>query len=196
LLEIGALTPDNYASCAKWIENEPIDLHSQHPSIKEQDFFERPIISDKLLDLISCSLVLNFVPDPRQRGESSQSKKSHRAEPRLDAGPNPPSTQTFYRIAVLSGFTFALREELAILGLRVFARIDEGSRIQSGQGTMEARRQSGILAMVSGRENGQARRAMEAEGADASRLEDEQFRHSSTLTIRHHSYQYRTSCCM
>jgi 25S rRNA (adenine2142-N1)-methyltransferase len=70
LLEIGALTPDNYDSCAKWIDNEPIDLHSQHPSITEQDFFERPIDPANLFDLISCSLVLNFVPDPRQRGQS------------------------------------------------------------------------------------------------------------------------------
>lgn len=73
MLEIGALRPDNYAS-EKWLKNTPIDLRSQHPSILEQDFFLRPLPSseDESFDLISCSLVLNFVDDPARRGMCSK----------------------------------------------------------------------------------------------------------------------------
>ncbi|OSX64938.1 hypothetical protein POSPLADRAFT_1135259 [Postia placenta MAD-698-R-SB12] len=69
LLEVGALKPDNYASCSAWIEATPIDLRSNHPAIKEQDF----LLMDEeencaQWDLISLSLVLNFVPDAPNRG--------------------------------------------------------------------------------------------------------------------------------
>ena len=47
----------------------PIDLHSRHPSILEQDFLcmdqER---HREAWDIISLSLVLNFVPDGKDRG--------------------------------------------------------------------------------------------------------------------------------
>ncbi|WVQ64186.1 uncharacterized protein L199_002348 [Kwoniella botswanensis] len=71
MLEIGALVPDNYASCSKWIDNHPIDLHSQHPDILEQDFLERPLPSGEqdTFDVVSCSLVLNFVSSPADRGK-------------------------------------------------------------------------------------------------------------------------------
>lgn len=65
MLEIGALRPDNYKQT--WITNYPIDLHSQHPDILEQDFMQRP--TDLLVDVISASLVLNFVESPQDRGE-------------------------------------------------------------------------------------------------------------------------------
>ena len=61
------MRPDNYASHASWITNTPIDIHSQHPDILQQDFFERP--ADQQFDVVSCSLVLNFVSDPLKRGE-------------------------------------------------------------------------------------------------------------------------------
>ncbi|KAJ6618292.1 nucleolus protein [Mycena sp. CBHHK59/15] len=69
LLEVGALKPDNYESCRSWIQTTPLDLHSQHPGILEQDF----LLIDKAehrgkWDIISLSLVLNFVPDPKNRG--------------------------------------------------------------------------------------------------------------------------------
>lgn len=52
----------------------PIDLHSQHPRILEQDFFTRPLPSaaDEAFNVISCSLVLNFVDRPEDRGECSR----------------------------------------------------------------------------------------------------------------------------
>lgn len=70
LLEVGALKPDNYASCSAWIEATPIDLRSNHPAIKEQDFL---LMNEEencaQWDSISLSLVLNFVPDARDRGK-------------------------------------------------------------------------------------------------------------------------------
>ncbi|PCH38378.1 hypothetical protein WOLCODRAFT_97010 [Wolfiporia cocos MD-104 SS10] len=70
LLEVGALKPDNYASCSSWIDTLPIDLRSNHPSIMEQDFL---LINEaehrERWDAISLSLVLNFVPDAKDRGK-------------------------------------------------------------------------------------------------------------------------------
>ncbi|TCD61126.1 hypothetical protein EIP91_009006 [Steccherinum ochraceum] len=71
LFEVGALKPNNYATCASWIHSHPIDLHSQHPEIQEQDFL---LVSEEenrsKWDVISLSLVLNFVPIPQDRAHS------------------------------------------------------------------------------------------------------------------------------
>ncbi|KAI0078998.1 hypothetical protein K474DRAFT_1659699 [Panus rudis PR-1116 ss-1] len=73
LLEVGALKPDNYASCTTWIENTCIDLHSRHPDIKEQDFLLlEPDENREKWDMISLSLVVNFVPEPKDRGRMLQ----------------------------------------------------------------------------------------------------------------------------
>ncbi|KAJ3834175.1 hypothetical protein F5878DRAFT_654061 [Lentinula raphanica] len=65
----GALEPDNYASCSSWIENTPMDLNSRHPAIIEQDFLLLDQESNReKWDVISLSLVLNFVPEPLDRG--------------------------------------------------------------------------------------------------------------------------------
>ncbi|KZT44093.1 hypothetical protein SISSUDRAFT_1013156 [Sistotremastrum suecicum HHB10207 ss-3] len=69
LLEVGALLPDNYRSCASWIDVTPIDLHSRHPAILEQDFLQMDDASNmEKWDILSLSLVLNFVPDAHERG--------------------------------------------------------------------------------------------------------------------------------
>ncbi|CED83849.1 25S rRNA (adenine(2142)-N(1))-methyltransferase, Bmt2 [Phaffia rhodozyma] len=69
VLEIGALEPDNFGP-HPWIHNTPLDLHSRHPAIEQQDFMDRPAPTnpDGLFDVVSCSLVLNFVPEPKGRG--------------------------------------------------------------------------------------------------------------------------------
>lgn len=48
-----------------------IDLNSQGPGITKQDFMERPlpICYEEQFDIISLSLVLNYVPDAVGRGE-------------------------------------------------------------------------------------------------------------------------------
>ncbi|KAL7421307.1 25S rRNA (adenine2142-N1)-methyltransferase [Cryptotrichosporon argae] len=74
MLEIGALKPDNYASCSTWIDNSPLDLHARHPDILEQDFLLRPVpgTDAERHDIVSCSLVLNFVADAAERGRMLQ----------------------------------------------------------------------------------------------------------------------------
>ncbi|TFY65464.1 hypothetical protein EVG20_g5581 [Dentipellis fragilis] len=73
LLEVGALKPDNYSSCSSWLDVQPIDLHSQHPSILEQDFLLMDAMHHQgKWDLISLSLVVNFVPDANDRGRMLQ----------------------------------------------------------------------------------------------------------------------------
>ena len=74
MLEVGALRPDNACSRSGLFEMERIDLHSQHSVIREQDFMEMPTCSVEGLDqegfdIVSLSLVVNFVGDPVARGE-------------------------------------------------------------------------------------------------------------------------------
>ncbi|KAA1474831.1 nucleolus protein [Dentipellis sp. KUC8613] len=73
LLEVGALKPDNYNSCSSWLDVQSIDLHSQHSSILEQDFLLMDAVHHQgKWDLISLSLVVNFVPDAHDRGRMLQ----------------------------------------------------------------------------------------------------------------------------
>lgn len=74
LLEVGALRVDNACSKSEIIEIERIDLRSQHPLIKEQDFMKRSIpetinLPEEGFDVISLSLVVNFVSNAQERGE-------------------------------------------------------------------------------------------------------------------------------
>lgn len=71
LLEVGALSTENACSKRGYLDVERIDLHSQAPGILQQDFMKRPLVkSDKdRFDIISLSLVLNYVPDAEGRGE-------------------------------------------------------------------------------------------------------------------------------
>jgi 25S rRNA (adenine2142-N1)-methyltransferase len=71
LLEVGALSTNNACSRSGLFEVERIDLNSQAEGITEQDFMERPLPKDfsEKFDIISLSLVLNYVPNPVGRGE-------------------------------------------------------------------------------------------------------------------------------
>jgi len=69
LLEVGALKPDNFSPCSSWIHCTPMDLRSRHPAIIEQDFLLMDQDENQgKWDIISLSLVLNFVPEPKDRG--------------------------------------------------------------------------------------------------------------------------------
>ena len=70
MLEVGALKPDNYAACSSWLETTCIDLRSNHPSIIEKDFLTMNEDENRgSWDIISLSLVVNFVPEARNRGK-------------------------------------------------------------------------------------------------------------------------------
>ncbi|GMM50614.1 25S rRNA (adenine2142-N1)-methyltransferase [Starmerella bacillaris] len=70
LLEVGCLQVDNY--CARsnlFSQHVRIDLNSQNPQIQKQDFMAMPLDT---FDVISLSLVVNFVPNPLIRGKMMQ----------------------------------------------------------------------------------------------------------------------------
>ncbi|CAE6424867.1 unnamed protein product [Rhizoctonia solani] len=70
LLEVGALKHDNYGSCESWVACSPIDLRSRHPEIREQDFLKLDVGENEgKWDVVSLSLVVNFVPDSKDRGK-------------------------------------------------------------------------------------------------------------------------------
>ena len=74
LLEVGALRTDNACSRSGLFDVTRIDLRSQHPDIETQDFMEREIPSREELnrqgfDIVSLSLVVNYVGDAAGRGE-------------------------------------------------------------------------------------------------------------------------------
>lgn len=71
LLEVGALSEQNACSKSGVFEIERIDLNSQSKGILQQDFMERPMPSSpqETFDVISLSLVLNYVPDAKGKGD-------------------------------------------------------------------------------------------------------------------------------
>ncbi|OTB20169.1 hypothetical protein K445DRAFT_71878 [Daldinia sp. EC12] len=71
MLEVGALSTTNACSKSGIFSMERIDLNSQSDGILQQDFMKRPLPKDESerFDIISLSLVLNFVPDAIGRGE-------------------------------------------------------------------------------------------------------------------------------
>lgn len=91
---------------------------------------------------------------------------SRKTERRRDVGPDSPSTQTLDGVTPLPRPATTVLEEFTLSGHEHIDFLDEGSWIQSGQTTMEAGRQSGLLAVVPCCKAGQAGRAMEAESAD------------------------------
>jgi 25S rRNA (adenine2142-N1)-methyltransferase len=70
MLEVGALSTNNAVSRSHAFQVERIDLNSQSEGITQQDFMKRPLPKDdsEKFDIISLSLVLNYVPDGVGRG--------------------------------------------------------------------------------------------------------------------------------
>lgn len=71
MLEVGALSMTNECARSGYFDITRIDLNSQGEGILQQDFMERPLPQDdsERFDIISLSLVLNFVPEPKGRGD-------------------------------------------------------------------------------------------------------------------------------
>lgn len=85
MLEVGALRIDNACSRSALFAVERIDLQSQHPEIRTQDFIQRPLptTAAEQFDIVGLSLVLNFVGTPMGRGEMLQRAEQflRRADP-------------------------------------------------------------------------------------------------------------------
>ncbi|PHH80014.1 hypothetical protein CDD80_3143 [Ophiocordyceps camponoti-rufipedis] len=99
MLEVGALSTRNACSACGRFDMVRIDLGSREAGILQQDFMERPLPeteADKF-DVISLSLVLNFVPDAESRGRMLARTLSFLriaaggASSGTTAGPAPPS---------------------------------------------------------------------------------------------------------
>lgn len=71
MLEVGALSTANACSRSGKFDMTWIDLNSQDPKIQQQDFMGRPLPTsdDQRFDVISLSLVINYVPDAESRGD-------------------------------------------------------------------------------------------------------------------------------
>lgn len=78
LLEVGCLSVDNYCTRSKYFKHiERLDLNSQDPRIEQIDFMVKPIPDEKKrYDVVSLSLVVNFVPDAAQRGQMLKRTRS------------------------------------------------------------------------------------------------------------------------
>lgn len=71
MLEVGVLSTQNACSRSGIFDITRIDLNSQGEGILKQDFMIRPLPTsdEERFDVLSLSLVLNFVPSPAGRGE-------------------------------------------------------------------------------------------------------------------------------
>lgn len=85
ILEVGALKVDNVCSRTPYFSVERIDLQSQHPEIKTQDFMQRPLPStpEEYFDIVSLSLVLNYLGTPAGRGEMLLRVEKHLRRPKI-----------------------------------------------------------------------------------------------------------------
>ncbi|EXV00025.1 DUF3321 domain protein [Metarhizium robertsii] len=71
MLEVGSLSTRNACSNSRLFDMVHIDLNSQEPGILKQDFMTLPLPEESAeeFDIISLSLVLNFVPEAEGRGQ-------------------------------------------------------------------------------------------------------------------------------
>ncbi|KAJ9628527.1 25S rRNA (adenine2142-N1)-methyltransferase [Taxawa tesnikishii (nom. ined.)] len=74
MLEVGSLSVSNACSKSGFFDVARIDLNSQSEGIEQQDFMMRPLprSRDEAFDIISLSLVVNYVPDAPGRGQMLQ----------------------------------------------------------------------------------------------------------------------------
>lgn len=90
MLEVGALKVDNTCSRSPHFDVERIDLQSQHSQIQTQDFMQRPLPSNKgeKFDIVSLSLVLNYVETSNGRGDMLRRVHKFLIQPRLPTATN------------------------------------------------------------------------------------------------------------
>lgn len=91
MLEVGALRTDNACSKSGVFDVTRIDLHAREPGIMQQDFMERSVPSpdeqgNEGFDIISLSLVVNYVGDAVGRGEMLRRVEHFLRTQKLDTG--------------------------------------------------------------------------------------------------------------
>ena len=88
MLEVGALSTRNVCTSSGIFDMVHIDLNSQEPGILKQDFMARPLprSEDEKFDVISLSLVLNYVPEPEERGRMLLRTTSFLRSPQTSVG--------------------------------------------------------------------------------------------------------------
>jgi len=71
MLDVGALSTNTAAGRSGLFDITRIDLNSQEKGILQQDFMERPLPTTKedKFDIVCLSLVVNYVPDAKGRGD-------------------------------------------------------------------------------------------------------------------------------
>jgi 25S rRNA (adenine2142-N1)-methyltransferase len=71
MLDVGALSTDTAASRNGLFDITRIDLNSQEDGILQQDFMQRPLPTgeNERFDIVCLSLVVNYVPDAKVRGD-------------------------------------------------------------------------------------------------------------------------------
>jgi len=71
MLDVGALSTNTAAGRSGLFDIQRIDLNSQEKGILQQDFMERPLptTEEDKFDIICLSLVVNYVPDAKGRGD-------------------------------------------------------------------------------------------------------------------------------
>jgi len=77
VLEVGAINVE-LLGCP-WLDVRAIDLRSVDPRIETADFFTVP--AEGRYDAVVCSMVLNSVPDPVQRGRMLRLLRGHLRDP-------------------------------------------------------------------------------------------------------------------
>lgn len=102
MLEVGALRVDNAAArSGLFAFVERIDLHAQEKGILTQDFMQRPLPTSEQeegFDVVSLSLVLNYVGDPAARGEMLRRVEGflrQRRKPRETEEPEKPEERRY-----------------------------------------------------------------------------------------------------
>ena len=91
MLEVGALRTDNAYSKSGMFDVTRIDLQSREPGIEQQDFMARPVptVEERKaegFDVVSLSLVLNYVGDAVGRGEMLRRVAQFLRKQNLEAG--------------------------------------------------------------------------------------------------------------
>lgn len=151
LLDVGALS-ENYVKERSWLKVTGIDLNSQCSFVQQVDFFEYEPEHDSFFDVVSLSLVLNFVGEPKKRGEMIMKSCRHLKDggllfivlPRACVDNSRYMTiETLLSVAAVAGLEFVEKHTSARLAYFLF-KVD-GSGAGNAEGKSSATRKGDDL---------------------------------------------------